>query len=60
MNIDDAKSIYVGDTYGYTSTSSPFVALYEAIQQGDVKTGDYIMFWTIGSGSQSIVILYKY
>lgn len=60
MDIDEDKSIYIGDKYGYTSTSSPFVALYEAIKQGKVKRGDYIMFWTIGGGSQSIITLYRY
>jgi 3-oxoacyl-[acyl-carrier-protein] synthase III len=43
MNIDEDKSIYVGDKYGYTGTSSPFIALYEAIKQGKVKRGDYIL-----------------
>ncbi|MFL0194230.1 3-oxoacyl-[acyl-carrier-protein] synthase III C-terminal domain-containing protein [Clostridium sp. WILCCON 0269] len=60
MDIDEDKSIYIGDKYGYTSTSSPFIALYEAIEQGKVKRGDYIVFWTIGTGSESIVMLYKY
>lgn len=60
MNIDEDNSIYIGDKYGYTSTSSPFIALYKAIEQKKVKRGDYIVFWTIGSGSQSIVMLYKY
>lgn len=60
MNIDEDKNIYIGDKYGYTGTSSPFISLYEAIKQGNVKRGDYIVFWTIGSGSESIVLLYKY
>ncbi len=60
MNIDEDKSIYIGDKYGYTGTSSPFIALYESIKQGKVKRGDYIVFWTIGSGSESIAMLYKY
>ena len=60
MNIDEDKSIYIGDKYGYTCTSSPFIVLYEAIQQGKVKRGDYIVFWTIGAGSESVVMLYKY
>lgn len=41
-------------------TTSPFIALYESIKEGKVKRGDYVIFWTIGSGSQSIVMLYKY
>ena len=60
INIDEDKSIYIGDKYGYTGTTSPFIALYEAIQQDKVKRGDYIVFWTIGSGSESVVMLYKY
>lgn len=60
MSISEDKSIYIGNKYGYTGTTSPFIALYEAIQQGKVKRGDYIVFWTIGSGSQSVVMLYKY
>lgn len=60
MNIDEEKSIYIGDKYGYTGTSSPFIALYESIKQGKVKRGDYVMFWTFAAGSQNIVILYKY
>lgn len=60
INIDEDKSIYIGDKYGYTGTTSPFIALYEAVQQGKVKRGDYIVFWTIGSGSESVVMLYKY
>jgi 3-oxoacyl-[acyl-carrier-protein] synthase III len=60
MNIDESKSIYIGDKYGYTSTNSPFIALYESIKQGKIKRGDYIMFWTIGTGSESIIMLYKY
>lgn len=60
INIDEDKSIYIGDKYGYTGTTSPFIALYEAIQQDRVKRGDYIVFWTIGSGSESVVMLYKY
>jgi len=60
MNIDEDKSIYIGDKYGYTCTSSPFIVLYEAIQKGKVKRGDYVVFWTIGAGSESVVMLYKY
>lgn len=60
MNIDEGKSIYIGDKYGYTGTSSPFIALYESIKQGKIKRGDYVVFWTFGAGSQSIVMLYKY
>ncbi|WP_147564778.1 3-oxoacyl-[acyl-carrier-protein] synthase III C-terminal domain-containing protein [Clostridium tyrobutyricum] len=60
MNIDEDRSMYIGNKYGYTGTSSPFIALYESIKKNKVKRGDYIMIWTFAAGSQGIVILYKY
>ncbi|EKQ51681.1 MULTISPECIES: 3-oxoacyl-[acyl-carrier-protein] synthase III C-terminal domain-containing protein [unclassified Clostridium] len=60
LDISEDKSIYIGDKYGYTGTTSPLIALYESIKKGTIKRGDYIIFWTIGAGSQSIVVLYKY
>lgn len=60
MNIDENKSIYIGDKYGYTGTTSPFIALYESIKLGKVRRGDYIILWTFGAGCQSIAMLYKY
>lgn len=60
FNIPVEKSIYVGDVYGYTGTSSPFLALYTAIEQKRIKHGDYVLFWTIGAGMQHFVMLIKY
>lgn len=60
LGIDETKSLYVGDEYGYTATSSPFIALYESIKRGLIKRGDYIMFWTVGVGTQNAALLYKY
>jgi len=60
LNIDEEKVIYVGDQYGYTGTSSPFIALYDGIQTGKIKRGDYVMFWTVGAGHQFIAMLFKY
>ncbi|WP_332650965.1 ketoacyl-ACP synthase III [Lysinibacillus sp. 54212] len=60
FSIPDEKMIYVGDSYGYTGTSSPFFALYEGIESGRIKRGDVIMFWTIGGGHEFISMLYRY
>lgn len=60
LELEKEKFIFIGDKYGYTGTSSPLVALYEGIQNGQIKRGDYIVFWTIGAGSQSITMLYKF
>lgn len=60
MNIPESNSLYVGDTYGYTGTSSPFIVLYEAINNNKVKRGDYIIFWTIAAGTSHMALLFKY
>ncbi len=60
LGIDESKSLFVGDRYGYTGTSSPFIVLYEALKQGAIQRGDYVMFWTIGGGSENIAMLMKY
>ena len=54
------KFIYIGDRYGYTGTSSPFVALYEGIKQGKIKRGEYVAFWSIGVYWTSCAIILKY
>ncbi|MEH7237975.1 ketoacyl-ACP synthase III [Bacillus sp. JJ1562] len=60
FNIPEEKMIYVGDKYGYTGTSSPFVALHEGIESGKIKRGDLLLFWTIGGGHEFITMLFRY
>lgn len=60
FNIEESKIMYSGDKYGYTGTSSPFIALYEGIQKGEIQRGDTILFWTIGGGYQLVAMLYQY
>lgn len=44
------KSIYIGDKYGYTGTSSPFFAYTYARNTGKIKHGDLVFFSTVGIG----------
>ena len=60
FGLDDEKVIYIGDRFGYTGTSSPFIAMNEGIQSGQIKRGDYVLFWTVGAGHQFISMLFKY
>lgn len=60
FDIPEEKFIYVGDKYGYTGTSSPFIALHEGIESGKIKRGDLILFWTIGGGHEFITMLFRY
>ncbi|MDP1508973.1 ketoacyl-ACP synthase III [Paenibacillus sp. CMAA1739] len=60
LGLEDDQMIYVGDRYGYTGTSSPFIALSEGIESGRIRRGDYVLFWTIGAGYQLVAMLFKY
>jgi len=60
LGIPKKNSIYIGDIYGYTGTTSPFIALYSAIENGQVNRGDYVMLWTVGAGYFHVAVLLKY
>lgn len=60
LGIKEERCIYIGDEYGYTGTTSPFIALYEADKRGLIKRGDYYIMWTIGAGREHIGVLCKY
>lgn len=49
-SIPKEKSIYVGDKYGYTGTSSPFFAYTQGIMDGKIKKGDLVFFTSAGIG----------
>lgn len=60
LNQPDEKFILVGQEFGYTGTSSPFIALERAISEGKVQRGDYIVFWSVGAGTTACSLLFKY
>lgn len=60
LHIPEEKSVYIGDVYGYTGCTSPFICLYETLQRREIKRGDYIAFWTVGAGMQHFFVLIKY
>lgn len=60
LGIPLEKCPYVGDRYGYTGSTSPFLALNELIEQEKIKHGDYVLFWTFGAAMQHIFLLIRY
>ena len=60
IGFSEDQFIFVADQFGYTGTSSPFLALHEGIRTGEIKRGDYVLFWTIGTGYEFITMLYQY
>ncbi|HWI49587.1 MAG TPA: ketoacyl-ACP synthase III [Rummeliibacillus sp.] len=59
-HLNDEQMMYAGDRFGYTGTTSPLLALHEGIQNGRIKHGDTVLFWTVGIGYQLIAVLFKY
>lgn len=60
FNIPGEKLHYVGDKFGYTGTTSPFMAFHEGVKNGNIKRGDTVLFWTVGAGHQFVAMLFKY
>lgn len=54
----DNKMTFIGDKYGYTGCTSPFVALYDAIEKGKVSEGSLVIFISVAAGySMSAVLM---
>ena len=60
LHVSHDKTTYVGDKYGYTGNSSPFLALYDAIQENKVSRGDNIILTSVGAGYTITMILYQF
>lgn len=57
---DNAKFKFIGDEFGYTGTSSPFIALAKSIETGEIERGDVVIFWSVGAGITSCNVLFRY
>lgn len=54
------KFPFVGDRFGYTGVTSPFMALADSVEKGKLKHGDYVILWTVGAGVVASCVLLKY
>ncbi|MDF9839009.1 MULTISPECIES: ketoacyl-ACP synthase III [unclassified Paenibacillus] len=59
LNEDEVKFPYIGDVYGYTGTSSPFITLHHAIKDGTLVPGDLFFMWSVGAGITSCATLWR-
>lgn len=60
IGFTDEQMIFVADQFGYSGTSSPFLALHEAIQTEKIQRGDHVLFWAIGAGYEFVTMLFQY
>ncbi|MGN0145059.1 MAG: 3-oxoacyl-[acyl-carrier-protein] synthase III C-terminal domain-containing protein, partial [Clostridium sp.] len=56
----EEKFPFIGDEYGYTGVTSPFIALADSITKNKIKRGDYVILWTIGAGIITSATLIRY
>jgi 3-oxoacyl-[acyl-carrier-protein] synthase-3 len=59
LEIDESRTTYIGNQFGYTGTTSPIIALHFALADGKIKKGDYITLTSMGSGSLVSTLLFR-
>ena len=57
---DPDKFVFIGDEFGYTGTTSPFLAYARTVENNELSPGDYVVFWTVGAGTTCACVLYQY
>ncbi len=54
------KTHWVADRFGYAGSASVFMALYDALEQGRIASGDLIAFCTSGAGFVLSTALFRW
>ena len=54
------KFTFIGDEFGYTGTTSPFLAYHRSVENNELNIGDYAIFWSVGAGTTCCCVLYRY
>lgn len=57
---DISKFTFIGDEFGYTGTTSPMLACERAMENDELESGDYVIFWTVGAGTTCACSLYQF
>ena len=60
LDISPEKAIHVAEKFGETGTNSTFIALYDAIESGTIKRGDYVILSSFTTGFTIDTVLMKY
>lgn len=60
LAVSNDKFKFIGNRYGYTGVSSPFIALHHAKLEGKLKRGDWFVLWSAGAGATSCAILGRF
>jgi 3-oxoacyl-[acyl-carrier-protein] synthase-3 len=55
-----SKTHWVMDKFGYTGSASALMALYDALEQGKIESGDLVAFSTTGAGFILAAALFRW
>jgi 3-oxoacyl-[acyl-carrier-protein] synthase-3 len=59
LGVGAERTTIVAEKYGYTGCASPYFALHDAISEGKVTKGDYIILCSVGAGYTMSAVLLK-
>lgn len=59
LGLEESRTTYIGNEYGYTGTTSPILALDRALKTNRISSGDYVTLASMGSGSLISALLFK-
>jgi len=54
------KFPFVGNKFGYTGATRPFLTLAKSFERDQVKRGDYVIFWSVRAGYTCSSLLMRY
>lgn len=60
LNEKPEKFPFIGDRFGYTGLTSPFLAFKHAIDNNQINRGEYAILWTVGAGVVASACLIRY
>lgn len=60
LNVNMEKVTYVGDKYGYTGCTSPYMALDDRLKKQEFKQDELAIFCSVASGYSMTALLYKW
>ncbi len=60
LGLPMTKTHWIADKFGYAGSASAFMALYDALELGKVKSGDLVMFCTSGAGFVLSATLFRW
>jgi 3-oxoacyl-[acyl-carrier-protein] synthase-3 len=60
LGLGEDKAIFIGEKYGYTGCTSPFMALEEKVQSYKFKENDLSIFCSVAAGYTMAALLYKW